>query len=262
MSTLYNRKIQSIVIHHMGDGKQPTVPIAQRWNPYNYEFPEYDFGVEFDGTIRNGRPLNYQGSHCISDKPPYSQKGNQWWNQNSIGIGLAGDFTKFPMPKAQFNGLVSLVKKLMIQYNLTLDDVYPHGQVTYTDCPGCTYSKVTALKGLWNYDEFESAIRNESNNNSNSTIQSTINNNKGDDNVLEKAVLLYSKDDYFAGGDVALKYNCAIFIRPTDKSCPKEAFSAKELFVIGGSSVKHPKEILLSGNNKFDTCAEVNKFLG
>jgi len=92
------------------------------------------------------------------------------------------------------------------------------------------------------------------------TVQS-INNNQGDDNVLEKAVLLYSKDDYFAGGDVALKYNCAIFIRPADKSCPQEAFSAKKLIVVGGSSVKHPNEVLLSGNNKFDTCAEVNKFL-
>jgi len=94
------------------------------------------------------------------------------------------------------------------------------------------------------------------------TIKSTINNNQGEDNVLEKAVLLYSKDDYFAGGDVALKYNCAIFIRPSDKSCPHEAFLSKQLYVIGGSSVKHPNEILLSGNNKFDTCAEVNKFLG
>ena len=97
--------------------------------------------------------------------------------------------------------------------------------------------------------------------NSTSTTQSTIN-NQGDGNVLEKAVLLYSKDDYFAGGDVALKYNCAIFIRHADKSCPKDAFLAKQLFIIGGSSVKHPQEILLSGNNKFDTCAEVNKYLG
>jgi len=97
---------------------------------------------------------------------------------------------------------------------------------------------------------------------STSTIQTTSINNKGDDNVLEKAVLLYTKDDYFAGGDVALKYNCAIFIRPNDKSCPKDAFSAKQLFVIGGGTVKHPQEILLSGNNKFDTCAAVNKYLG
>jgi len=142
----------------MGDGKPPEVSILQRWNPSNYDYPEYDFGVEADGTIRIGRPLNYQGAHTLSDKPPYSQKGNQWWNQNSIGIGIAGDFTKYPMPQAQFNALVALVKRLMSQYGLTLDNVYPHGQVTYTDCPGCTYSKLPSAKGLWSYDEFEKAV--------------------------------------------------------------------------------------------------------
>ena len=158
MSTLFNRNIQDIVLHHMGDGKPPEISILQRWNPANYDYPEYDFGVEADGTIRNGRPLNFQGAHTLSDKPPYSQKGNQWWNQNSIGIGIAGDFTLYPMPQAQFNALVALVKRLMSQYGLTLDNVYPHGQVTYTDCPGCTYSKLPNAKGLWSYDEFEKAV--------------------------------------------------------------------------------------------------------
>jgi len=158
MSTPFNRSIQDIVIHHMGDGKPPEVSILKRWNPANYDYPEYDFGVEADGTIRDGRPLNYQGAHTLSDKKPYSQKGDQWWNQNSIGIGVAGDFTKYPMPQAQFNALVALVKRLMAQYGLTLDNVYPHGQVTYTDCPGCTYSKVPTLRGMWSYDEFEKAV--------------------------------------------------------------------------------------------------------
>lgn len=159
LSTPYNRNIQAIVIHHMGDGKSSDISILNRWNPYNYEYPEYDFGVEADGTIRQGRPLNYQGAHCLSDKPPHSQRGDQWWNQNSIGIGVAGDFTKFPMSQAQFNSLVGLVKKLMSQYNLTLDDCYPHGQITFTACPGCIYDKVPALKGFWNYNDFENAVQ-------------------------------------------------------------------------------------------------------
>ena len=150
MTIPFNRTIKEIVIHHMGDGRPPSIPIAQRWNPYKSEQPEYDFGIEEDGTVRAGRPLNIQGAHCIADKPQYSKQGQQYWNQNSIGIGLAGDFTKYPMGTAQFNSLVSFVKKLMKQYGLTLDNVYPHGQVKYTDCPGCTYSKVPAMKnGLW-----------------------------------------------------------------------------------------------------------------
>ena len=142
----------------MGDGQTSDVSILKRWNPHNYDYPEYDFGVEADGTIRDGRLLTFQGSHTLSDKPPYSQRGDNWWNQNSIGIGIAGDFTKYPMPLAQFASLCALVKRLMIQYELTLDNVYPHGQVTRTDCPGCTYSKVPALKGTWSYDAFETAV--------------------------------------------------------------------------------------------------------
>jgi len=158
MSTPYNRLIKDIVIHHMGDGLEPGVPIVGRWNPYGYEFPEYDFGVEEDGTVRVGRPLNVQGAHCLATKHPYVDRGDQWWNQNSIGIGLAGDFTKFPMKFAQLNGLVGLVRGLMASYGLTLDNVYPHGQVTSTDCPGCTYSRISALHGGWNYDDFEKLV--------------------------------------------------------------------------------------------------------
>jgi len=141
----------------MGDGLVPGVPIAGRWNPYGYEFPEYDFGVEEDGTIRVGRPLNVQGAHCLATKHPYVDRGDQWWNQNSIGIGLAGDFTKFPMKFAQLMGLVGLVRRLMSEHVLTLDNVYPHGQVTSTDCPGCTYSKIGA-QGIWSYDDFEKLV--------------------------------------------------------------------------------------------------------
>jgi len=209
MSTKYNRIIKAIVIHHMGDGLPPTVPISQRWNPFGYDTPEYDFGIEFDGTIRNGRPLTVQGAHCLSDKPPYSQKGDQWWNKNSIGIGIAGDFTKYPMPQAQFNGLVKLVKDLMKQYNLTLDNIYPHGQTTYTDCPGCTYSKVPALKGMWNYDDFEKAV----NNKSNTTIQS-INNNQGDEFKMEHAVFYFTERDFSVARMISSKLkDCAIYCR-------------------------------------------------
>ena len=252
MSTLYNRTIRAIVIHHMGDGLPPGVSILKRWNPANYDYPEYDFGVEADGTIREGRHLNYQGAHCISDKPPYSlTRGNQWWNQNSIGIGLAGDFTKYPMPQVQFNALVSLVKMLNMQYVLTLDDVYPHGQVTYTACPGCVYDKVPALSGGWNYNEFEQAVL------------GNVKSKEAEDGVLSVAVLLYSRDDFWVGADVAYKNNnCAIFVRGAENAAPADAWHAKQLIVVGGKTTGHPNEILLSGKGKYETAAAVKKYLG
>lgn len=200
MSTPYNRAIQAIVIHHMGDGLPPGVSILQRWNPAGYDYPEYDFGIESDGTIRTGRPLSIQGAHCLSDKPPYSERGHQWWNRNSIGIGLAGDFTQYTMPGAQFEALVGLVKSLMSQYGLTLDDVYPHGQVTYTDCPGCTYSKVPALAAGWDYDEFEQAVL------GNAQTEG------GEEEMLDN-IVIYADGDVGAALTLSYKLGCPMVLR-------------------------------------------------
>ncbi|EGW41189.1 N-acetylmuramoyl-L-alanine amidase [Desulfosporosinus sp. OT] len=85
---------------------------------------------------------------------------------------------------------------------------------------------------------------------------------EGDKDMLEVAVLLYTKEDYWAGTDVAAKNdNCAIFIRPADHSVPKEAMNAKKLIIIGGPTASHPNEVLLSGYNKYDTAAAVAKYL-
>lgn len=250
MSTPYNRSICSIVIHHMGDGLSPNVSILKRWNPYNYDYPEYDFGIEADGTVRLGRPLTIQGSHCLSDKPPYNQKGYQWWNRNSIGIGLAGDFTKYPMPQAQFNSLVVLVKKLMKQYNLTLDNVFPHGQVTYTDCPGCTYSKIPALKGLWNYDEFESGVRN----NNQQNIQKEIK------KVKNLVIYLYPEDEGCAK-NLAIHMKCPVAYYP--KQFTNDLFDLVEnIYQIGGSQVDSRIKKLLSGNDMDDSMVEYLKHIG
>lgn len=81
--------------------------------------------------------------------------------------------------------------------------------------------------------------------------------------VLGVAVLLFSKEDYWSGTDVAAKNgNCAMFIRPADRSVPKDAMSAKQLIVIGGPTTGHSNEVLLSGKTKYDTAQAVGKYLG
>jgi hypothetical protein len=250
VSIAYKRTIQATTIHHMGDGLPPEVSILQRWNPGKLDYPEYDYGIEADGTIRIGRPLTVQGAHCISDKPPYNQRGYQWWNRNSIGIGLAGDFTKYPMPDVQFKALVRLVKALHSEYGLSLDQCYPHGQVTYSDCPGCTYSKVPALtKGLWSYDNFEQAV---------------LGITKEEEDTLDVAILKHSSEDEWAAKDVDITLGgVANFTRQgTTSRIPAEALSAKKLFIIGGPDVSHPNRVYLSGNTKYDTAVAVGKYLG
>lgn len=254
MSTPYNRKIQAIVIHHMGDGQSPNISILKRWNPYNYDYPEYDFGIEADGTVRLGRPLTIQGSHCLSDKPPYNKKGYQWWNRNSIGIGLAGDFTKYPMPQAQFNALVKLIKELMKQYNLTLDNIYPHGQVCFTDCPGCTYSNVPVLKGKWSYDEFENAINQPSP--PSPIVPQPF---EGGKKVKNLVIYLYPEDSGCAES-LGRFYKCPVSFYP--KQFTNDLFDLVEnVFQVGGSAV-NSKVKLISGQDDGDTMVAYLKFIG
>jgi hypothetical protein len=84
-----------------------------------------------------------------------------------------------------------------------------------------------------------------------------------EDSVLDVAVLLFTKDDFWSGYDVAVKNgNCAIFVRAADGSVPPEAKNSKHLYIVGGGSVGHPNETILSGLTKYDTVAAVKKYLG
>lgn len=84
-----------------------------------------------------------------------------------------------------------------------------------------------------------------------------------EDSVLKVAVLLFTKDDFWAGADVAVKNgNCAVFVRLPDQSVPADSMNSKQLIVVGGATTKHPNEVLLSGKDKYATAAAVAKYLG
>lgn len=144
-SRRYNRTIKKIVVHHMGDSQGTDVSITSRWNPYGYEYPEYDIGIEGNGKIIQGRPLNVIGAHAVATYQKYTTGEyydfeNNWWNKNSLGIGLAGDFTITSMPKVMFDSLVAETKKQMKIHGLTPADVLPHKEITATACPGNSWS--------------------------------------------------------------------------------------------------------------------------
>jgi len=98
--------------------------------------------------------------------------------------------------------------------------------------------------------------------NNKSTVQSiTINNNQGDDNVLN-AVLGFSLNDLGACMLVSQKYgNCAIYFRNSDKSFNQDCLKANTLYVVGGSTVGHKNEKLLSGKEAKDTLQAVVNIL-
>ncbi|TGE31341.1 N-acetylmuramoyl-L-alanine amidase [Desulfosporosinus sp. Sb-LF] len=143
------------------------------------------------------------------------------------------------MPEAQYQATLALHRWLIetLSIPVTRDNIIGHyriDSINKANCPGTGFPWERLFDDL-----------------------------QGGNDVLNVAVLLFTKDDYWAGTDVAGKNgNCAIFVRSSDHSVPAEAMSAKQLIVVGGPTTKHPNEVLLSGNDKYATAAAVAKYLG
>ena len=77
---------------------------------------------------------------------------------------------------------------------------------------------------------------------------------------LKEAVLAYGIDDYLVPAyKESIKLgNCAVFPRFEDKKPPADVFKAEHLTIVGGRSVGHPNETILSGKTWGDTAAAVS----
>jgi hypothetical protein len=130
-----------VVIHHSGDGK-PFRPATRTDVIRHLEIVRrahlqrgmidiaYHFAVDPMGHVWQLRSLVYEGQHC---RP--AQNG-QSWNSHSIGLCALGDFNLQPLPAAQRDRLLTLVRLIRDKYALAPAAVRLHGELVDTDCPG------------------------------------------------------------------------------------------------------------------------------
>lgn len=113
-----------IILHHYHSANA-TPHDVHRWHlNKGWAGIGYNLTVDLDGTIWEGRGIDFVGAHA---------KGN---NSDSIGIACQGRYDDHTteMPLAQFNALVWLVGYLHGIYgNLPL---FRHSDVNRTACPG------------------------------------------------------------------------------------------------------------------------------
>jgi hypothetical protein len=93
----------------------------------------YHYLILPDGQVRTGRPERCEGAHA------------RGYN-SYLGIALVGDFSSADNPlgkkgprqptKAQMESLVRLCRQLREKYNIPLQHILPHSQVSRTECPG------------------------------------------------------------------------------------------------------------------------------
>lgn len=199
--------------------------------------------------------------------------GNYNANREWLGIELCETNSKEQF-NIVWNKTVWFVANLCIRYGWNVDDnVWSHNGlrslysgIDHTD----PYNYLQRMGKTW--QQLCTAINNEIirqkgvvTANSIIPIQSisntnTINsnNNQGDDFQMEYAVLGFSLNDLGACMLISQKYgNCAIYFRNSDKTFNQDCLKANTLFVVGGTSVGHKNEKLLSGLTAKDTLQEV-----
>ncbi len=93
----------------------------------------YHYLILTDGTVKPGRPERCQGAHA---------KGYNSY----LGISVVGDFSGSDRPgganrgrvpsERQLSSLIQLCRRLQDRYNIPLQHIVRHSDISSTDCPG------------------------------------------------------------------------------------------------------------------------------
>lgn len=120
-SPQHDRNWTGIVVHHSESGPNTTRDDIDQWHrERGWSEIGYHYVIEWDGTVRSGRPLTKVGAHAKSGKP-YSRNGTH------IGICLVG---RDQFTEAQLTSLKTLC--YMLAEDFDIQSVERH----HEQCPG------------------------------------------------------------------------------------------------------------------------------
>lgn len=122
-------KPEYIIIHHSGNPKSTFKSVDEYHRSKGWGGCGYHYFIEKSGKVYQGREENEIGAHCKSDR----------MNYKSIGICLAGDFTKYSPNGKQMKSLEKLVLEFEQKYKIDRrNNVLGHNEVkeAKTACPG------------------------------------------------------------------------------------------------------------------------------
>lgn len=136
--------VEVIAIHHTAGNPNAGIHqvIIKHYIDNGWKKIGYHFFIALDGTVYQLRPLDERVPHAYG------------CNDNAIAICLAGNFSLYECPKAQWDAAIRLTRSLMSQYNVTKDHVLKHSELTKysplnrTECAG----------KLFNMDKFREEL--------------------------------------------------------------------------------------------------------
>jgi N-acetyl-anhydromuramyl-L-alanine amidase AmpD len=140
------RKINLIDVHHSGGPTTETAAQVRRFHtappPQGRGWSDigYHWFIRQDSNglwlVEAGRPEERAGAH------------DEGQNAHSIGVCLAGDYSKYPVPPAAWAVLVRVLSDLLRKYNLRVENIETHQEnepkSTPTECAGFSPVKLRA----------------------------------------------------------------------------------------------------------------------
>lgn len=128
------RPIRKVIVHHTAGPEHTSVAEVERdhkargYSRIGYHALIHRTSPGGRWTVSEGRPVSQVGAH------------DQGQNADSIGVSVAGNYTKGPVDPAAWELLVLHVSLLCALHDLTADDVEGHREnepaTTSTACPG------------------------------------------------------------------------------------------------------------------------------
>jgi len=127
-----------ILIHHTGAEEKDTAQVKRYHLSRGWRDIGYNFVIERDGKIVEGRSLNIAGAHA------------RGFNSKAIGVALIGNFENRLPTSQQLTALNVLLLKLVKEHNIPQGEVFGHRQVKNTLCPGKYFPMASVKKDLAN----------------------------------------------------------------------------------------------------------------
>lgn len=117
-----------IIVHHTGAEEKDTAQVRRYHLSLGWRDVGYNFVIERDGRVVNGRSLDMPGAHCLA----------AGMNHRSIGVALIGNLGNHPPTRPQVETLPSLLRSLMRKFGVPPEHVLGHREVpgAATACPG------------------------------------------------------------------------------------------------------------------------------
>lgn len=123
-------EIRRVILHHTATAANVSVERIAQFQVNNRNLPgiTYHFCVTGQGQVYQTQPLEVASQHAGATH-----------SEDSVGIGLIGNFTETAPPQPQLDATAVLLASLLKELGLTVNQIFAFSELAVTGSPGATW---------------------------------------------------------------------------------------------------------------------------